>query len=547
MTRWSMASLGGVLVAAATIGMYGSTLGYGFHYDDYHFVRPYPAAEIGASFHGPWDPAGIEVPFYRPLTIVLYAVRFHYFGVNASAYHGLSLGMFGAAAWLFGMLAWRLSSHASVGLLAAAFFVLHPSMPYAAVAWVTNQMHLLQLLVVFAALHWWALVRARPAAWWMPLLAFEVAALMVKEDGVMLVPVILVLHALRRRIAEPDLPRAPLAFVLAAAGVGAAFLAFRSHALGGIGGYHLSTIGHAWQNYRRGLETVFALQPARRPWQLEASWFVALLPVVALAGWRWISPRVRFGIVAALAAGALFNLPFIFVVKVQQLHLVAAAAAALLASSTAGLWQIASSRWLRPLTVGLIAAGLLLLAAVARDITRDFDPFGRIVRTTDDVVREWAAVPEELRAYLGRKTLPGAALTLPANPADTLETVGFGLHGWEGAPPHRYRWMSGPVAEIDVTATARRIVMPIRHEAGAFQEPAHLTVEVDGRTLDTIEMRTGDWHISDLTLRPADVPRLRRMHRVVLYLDHAWVPARIIEGSGDERTLGVQIGELEVR
>lgn len=53
---------------------------------------------------------------------------------------------------------------------------------------------------------------------------FQVVALMVKEDGVMLVPVILELHWGRRAIVERDLPQVPWQFVALAAIVGAALL-----------------------------------------------------------------------------------------------------------------------------------------------------------------------------------------------------------------------------------------------------------------------------------------------------------------------------------
>ncbi len=111
--------------------MYTMTLGYGFDYDDYHFVRPFPLAEVRAAFSGKWEPAGIEVPFFRPLTIVLYAVRFHFFGVNSEAHHALSLVMFATAAVLFGLLARGFLASIVAGALAIVAFAVHPAMPYA--------------------------------------------------------------------------------------------------------------------------------------------------------------------------------------------------------------------------------------------------------------------------------------------------------------------------------------------------------------------------------------------------------------------------------
>ena len=82
----------------ATLAVHRQTLSYGFDYDDYHFVHPYSRADVLRAFHAPWDAAGIERPYYRPLTIAFYAARFQIFGINATAQHTLSLVLFGAAA-----------------------------------------------------------------------------------------------------------------------------------------------------------------------------------------------------------------------------------------------------------------------------------------------------------------------------------------------------------------------------------------------------------------------------------------------------------------
>jgi hypothetical protein len=538
-----------VLVAAATIlPLYGMTLGYGFDYDDYHFVRPYAASEVAAAFSGPWDPAGIEVPFFRPLTIVLYAVRFTFFGVNSEAHHALSLLMFLLAAVLFGLLARAFLASTAAGALAVVAFAVHPAMPYAAVAWITNQMHLLQLLVVLSALLWWFYVRRRHAVWWLPLVAFELCALMVKEDGVMLVPVILVLHALRRATTEGDLPHPPWQFMTGAAVAAAAFLLYRRHVLHAIGGYGVPSIDQAWAHYETGFLNVFRLLPAKRSWQSEASWFVTILPLAALAAWPWLSRHERFTLLAGIAIGASFNLPFVFVVKAQQMHLVATGAALLIAAAIASLVRRSPHRALS-IGVGVLSCvGLASLAAVSRNITRDFEPFGTIMLRTDDLVTGWAAVPVELRNYLEEKKQPGAASRLSPNPARALEIVSFGLHGEETASDGRYlRWMSAARTEINVNADATMIELPLRHEIGAFGEPATAVIEVNGRVLDRVTFSNDDWRLSSLRLRPAEAPWLRGMHRVVIRLDHAWVPASVIPGSHDARTLGLQVGEIVVR
>jgi hypothetical protein len=153
-----------VLVAGGlTVLQFHHTIDYGFDYDDYHFVRPYSRSDVLRAFHGPWDASGIEVPFYRPLTIALYAARFAAFALNSEAYHILSLAMFATVAAIVGRFAMQAFGRPWAGVLATTLFVSHPSFPYSAVVWVTKQMHLLQMLVVLSALAWWFRVRRRPA------------------------------------------------------------------------------------------------------------------------------------------------------------------------------------------------------------------------------------------------------------------------------------------------------------------------------------------------------------------------------------------------
>jgi hypothetical protein len=534
--------------AAGAWIMYAPTLGYGFDYDDYHFVRPYAAHEVAAAFSGPWDASAIEVPFYRPLTILFYAIRFHYLGLNSEACHTLSLVMFAGALVLFGLLVRAMFESTTAGAAGMGMLLVHPAMPYAAVAWVTNQMHLLEMLIVLAALLWWTHVRTRDARWWMPLIGFEIAALLVKEDGIMLIPAIVVLHVLRRYLAEPDLRWPPSSFLLAAVAAAAALLEFRHSVLPESGGYRLPNLETAWLNLRTGFESVFRLIPARRPWQRQAGWFVTLLPLMAFVAWRRLPGAARFGLAAGLAIGALFMLPFIFVVKVQQLHLVGMGAALLLTSASVAVVRLADSRPYRATCVLVIGSGALVLAAVARDITRDFEPFGKIILATDDLVTGWAAVPPELREYLAEKKQPGAASRLSSNPAEALSAVAFGLHGWETGPDAiRFRWMASTQSEIYVRPSAQRVTLPLRHEIGGFREPARVEVELDGRIVDAVEFRTGEWRASTMMLGHARVSRLRKMHRIVLRIDRTWTPSVLDPRSSDHRQLGLQVGELQIR
>ena len=540
------------LASGATWLVHRETLGYGFDYDDYYFLRPHTPAQVLGTFSGPWDPGGVMVKFYRPLTIVLHAIRFELFGLNAVAHHAMSLASFALAAGLVAWLVYGWTGRAAAGAIAAVLVVSHPAMPYSLVAWITNQMHLAQTLIVLTALVWWHAVRARSLVWWLPLLLFGVASFMVKEDGVMLLPAILTVHAITRRVAEPGLRPAPWAFAALSGGLIVALLAWRSTALGELGGYGRPTMHAAWVNYSRGLTGVFGLVPADRPWQPLASWFAALLPIVAIAAWRWISGGARACLLAGVAIAALFNVPFVFVTKAEQMYLVGIGAALMLAGASVALLDLAArtrARLAATLAVAVVLGAVLAsFVAVTRDITRDFEPFGPIVLSHDDIVRTWGPVPPELREYVARKREPNAATRVSSNPVDELSQVTFGVHGRETSPHGvGYMWMSGSRAEIYVAASARTVTIPLRHPIESFREPTRALIVADGRLVDDLPLATPEWRMSTLPLRPVDVPRVSRMHRIRITIDHAWRPSEVIPGSTDERVLGLQIGELAIR
>ncbi|HYT68486.1 MAG TPA: hypothetical protein VEL51_18815 [Vicinamibacterales bacterium] len=540
----TVSAVAGVL----TVVQYWTTVRYGFYYDDYHFVRPYTAHEVLAAFRGPWDPSGIETAYYRPLTIGLYAARFSLLGVNSSAYHVLSLILFAIAATLFAVAAMRLLDSRVAGAIGVASFVVHPGMPYSAAVWITNQMHLAEMVVVLWALLWWFAVRRQSAGWWMPLLVLQAAVFLIKEDGVMLLPAVVAVHTLRKYLVERDLPHPPIAFIAGgAATLGLLFMA-RGAALEAVPAHRLPTLDQARANLVRGFSGPFFLVPAKRPFQCAASWFATLLPLTAVAGWRWLPRVARFGLASGLALGALFDLPFIFIVKPEQVHLVTMSASLSLTAAAFGLLHA-----LRPRPVcaavwaGAVAAGLVAMGLVARDITRDFGPGGPIVRRADRIVQEWAAVPVELRDYLAAKP-GGQTATFEANPALALPIVGFGLHGREtNSSGLTLRWMSAPATDIYVARATRLVTFAVRHEIGAFQEPAHVRLEADGRVLQEMTLSDGDWHPVTIALKSRNASRLGAMHHIRLKLDRAWIPSHIIPGSTDTRTLGLQVGTIATR
>lgn len=548
MRRIGFALLLLVAAPASTLLLHGQTLSFGFDYDDYHFVRPFSRGEVAAAFHGPWDASGIERPYYRPLTILFFALRFEALGINSTAHHALSLALFALAAALAGWLAFRLADSVRSGVLATFFFVVHPGMPYSLVAWVTNQMHLIECIVVLAALIWWDVAHKRSAVWWMPLLGFAAIAFLIKEDGIMLLPAVVTLHVIRRWLSGEQLPWPPFGFLAAATILTAALLGSRARALSGVATPSRPHLDVALSNYFRGLYGLFRSVPADRPWQVAASWFVTLVPLGAAALWRRSDRGSRVTMASGLAIAMLFDLPFIFITKAEQLHFVALGAALFLTGACAIVIDALRPRAAQYVFAVAVVGGLGFLALVSRDIARDFEPYGPIVLAHDEIVQTWAAVPVDLRQYLARKREPGARSTLSSDPSVALDLVAFGGHGPERTPDGiSYQWMAGRQMEIFVTAGARAISIPLRHAIEVFREPTRVRVTVDGRLADDLALGTPEWRVFRTSLRESGVSPLRRMHHIVIAIDHAWRPADIIPGSQDGRLLGLQVGEVKLR
>ncbi len=548
MRRTGLALLLLIAASAFTFLLHGPTLSYGFDYDDYHFVHPYTRADVTAAFHGPWDASGIERPYYRPLTILFFALRFEALGINATAHHALSLILFAVAAALAGWLVSRLTASAAAGVMATLFFAAHPGVPYSLIAWVTNQMHLVECLVVLTALVWWDAVYKRGVLWWLPLLGFAAVAFLIKEDGIMLLPVVVTLHAIRRWFSDDDVAFPPLAFLALAAVLMTGLVEARSWTLAEVAAARRPALDVALHNYVSGLYGLFRLVPADRPWQVAASWFVTLVPVTAILLWRRSSGGARTAMVSGLAIAMLFDLPFIFITKAEQLHFIALGAALFLTGSSVVVFTALRGRLSRYGFGATEAAGVICLALVSQDIARDFKPYGPVVLAHDEIVRTWAAVPVDLRNYLARKRAPGAERSLSADPSLALDLLTFGGHGPERSRDGvNYQWMAGPKVEIFVAARARAITIPLRHAFEVFREPARVRVTVDGHTVDDLVLATPEWRVSQAGFRQSSVSPLRRMHRVVIAIDHTWRPMDIIPGSQDGRTLGLQIGEIEIR
>jgi hypothetical protein len=530
------------LLAAVTLFQYWPSLSFGFNYDDYHFVRPYTADEVGKSFHANWDESGIERRFYRPMTVALFAARFALFRYDEFAYHlasVLALTVCGAVVMLF---AWRVSNTLVLPLWFAVVWAMHPNLPLSMGAWITNQMHLFQALVFVSALSWWYYVRRKPAGWWSPLLALGLLAFLIKEDGVLLLPVIIVTHELYRRLVDRQVPAIPKPVLLAVPLLIAVLVGWRYYVLGGWGGARtppqdLETI---WANLAKGPTQVLFLRPALQPVTKIQAWTAAvILPLGALAAFlrsRSIAFLWCFGIIIVV----LFDLPFALLTKREQFYLISIGAVTTLSASLAALTLVARS-WFKPI---IVAAGLVLVSAMhvsSRDAIDLFAPRNPATLATDAIVEEWAAVPPEIRAWIKAKREGRAVTKLSAD----LPTIVYGAYSPERDRAGReFRWTSDRVRVFchPRVSTLKFVLRPLLIERP--RRPFTVTVLLEGRTVETLllddERERG---LSVAIPAPASPASLAfaasRMREVEIIVDHTWSP-----GPQDTRQLGIMLFDL---
>jgi hypothetical protein len=414
---------------------------------------------------------------------------------------------------------------------------------YAQTAWLTNQMHALASVAVLTTLLLWQRVRARSAAAWLALVPMALAGFLIKEDTIMLLPVLALLTALRRLMVERD-AGPPLWQVAGIAAVaGAAFVGGRQLLLGAVGGYGASREGGPWDLYQRGLQSVFRLSPWRRPWQAAAGIIATAALVLAplLAIFRKRTSRGTYIAAAGLVMVLAFNLPFALVSKAEQYHLLALGGVVMLAGVAEALWSLVPSRSWAGGVASLCALTLFAFGSVARDITRDFTPCNPLVLDTDPT---WWVVPHEVQAWFTHK----AAVCRSGEPAPRLTEltrVSWGVFypeinengetfHWTGSRPVFYFRNSGQPFKIFV------------RDPGARPDAPHRVRLSSGGERREVTLTSGDW-------RPLEVPVsgrlawLRGMSRAELTLERTFVPREVDPASPDRRRLGVRIRYEELR
>jgi hypothetical protein len=244
---------------------------------------------------------------------------------------------------------------------------------------------------------------------------------------------------------------------------------------------------------------------------------------------------------AGAIGAALVNLPFVFITKADQYHLIASFS---VVSITAALLLIAWSvrrRWWRAITGAVSTAGLLALGAAAYHRGTLYTPYTPWTLGHDEIVTGWAPVPIEIRDWLREGVRERRQPAV--GPLSRLPAIVFGAFDFEEGPGgQKIRWIGertiilpGPdVDAVDVPLLALTPLPAARFQA-AVDSPSHRVA--------AITLMDGESATVRVPLRESRVffPLSRR---ITVTVTPTWRPCDVVKGSTDSRALTVRLGEL---
>jgi hypothetical protein len=209
-----------------------------FQEDDWHNIKARSAREVLRTFTGEFS-SGLHAAggFYRPFVRVVFALDRALYGLHAWGYHLTNLLLHMLAAALLFWLLRKLTAKAGLALLAALLFSLYPLNPEA-VFWLSGRADVMAaafvLLTLVLFVHF--LDSKRLSLCILSALSFA-AGLLCKETAIILPVLVALVVVLYRRGEEKrslrHLALLELPFII----VAAIYLAARTWALGGVGGY----------------------------------------------------------------------------------------------------------------------------------------------------------------------------------------------------------------------------------------------------------------------------------------------------------------------
>ena len=182
------------------LGLYAVNLWGGYVYDDAFLIRGDPrATEPGQwtrYFHERYQPAAAD-PLWRPLVSLSFVLHNRLHGETAWPAHAVNMLLHGLAAAAVGELARQLTGRAAAGWLAGLLFAAHP-VHVEAVAMVVGRAEIMATLGVVGGL----LLYLRPVLEGRHIAGIALCfgfALLSKEHGILLGPLLLAWEAARRR------------------------------------------------------------------------------------------------------------------------------------------------------------------------------------------------------------------------------------------------------------------------------------------------------------------------------------------------------------
>ena len=163
-------------------------------------------------------------------------------------------------------------------------------------------------------------------------------------------------------------------------------------------------------------------------------------------------------------------------------------------------------------------------------------------RSTEGAPRAW---PRTAAALVAGLCLVMAATRVGRNPIGPPASADVdGFYGWETASDGaRFRW-SRQFASLFVPANVPRIRIPVRVPSELrMSRPLEVDVMIGGVFHNRATIQCS-WAM--IEVGPPPVPPPTTFQRIDLKVNVAWQPALYIPGNADLRSVGVQVGEIQL-
>jgi hypothetical protein len=163
-----------------------------FYWDDLHLIRVYTPRELSGVWFGPWDPDGLEHPGLRPLSTYFDHLRAAAFGESLVAHRTFLVILFALLLTMASALAREFFKPTFPQLLLGGLFVLFHISSVTHYLWLTDGFFLLSgMLVLAASLCFLRAWRTGRVAWFAAAFPCTVLALLTREDGVVIYPLLI--------------------------------------------------------------------------------------------------------------------------------------------------------------------------------------------------------------------------------------------------------------------------------------------------------------------------------------------------------------------